>query len=131
MGCNQKSNNVDDLNKDKINEEDIYITESYTSCIDPKENQYIRNTVFDDNNCESVIVFMTRIVNATDKTTVKMVWIYNNTTILEKTTTENLSINQYPSSSYVEPENGYLKGKYTIKVYIDNIYNKSFEFTKN
>jgi len=130
-GCNQKSNEIKD--NDKIKDAGIYLTDIYTSCISPEAGQYVRNTIFDDNNCESVIAFVARINNATNKTVVKMVWIHNNTnkTVLEKITTEDLSVNQYPTSSYVEPEGGFLIGKYTIKVYIDNNYYKSIEFTKN
>jgi len=121
VGCEQKSKNNNT----------IYLEETYTSCISPDVGQYVRNTVFDDTNCESVISFMTRIVNATDKTVVKMVWFHNDINILEKTTTEDLSVNQYPTSSLVEPTEGFLKGKYTIKIYIDDVYNKSYEFNMN
>ena len=109
----------------------ISLSESYTSCISPVTMQYERGNTFNSSNCESVIAFITKIDNATSDTKVKMVWIHENTdtVVLEKETTDDLSIIQYPTSSYVS--DNFLKGKYIIKLYIDGVYSKSIQFTVN
>jgi hypothetical protein len=109
----------------------ISLRESYTSCISPVTMQYERGSTFDSSNCESVIAFITKVDNATSDTKVKMIWIHENTDkiVLEKETIDDLSIMQYPTSSYVS--DNFLQGKYIIKIYIDDIYNKSIEFTVN
>lgn len=107
---------------------EIKISEKYVSCIDQNRGQYVRNTVFNKDNCESVIAFIAKIDNATPTTKVKLELIHKDKVLIETTTTEDLSISKYPTLSYSEPAEGFSKGDYSIKIYVDDNYNSKVDF---
>lgn len=107
---------------------EVYLTDMYMSCISPQTNQYIRNTIFNDDNCMDVMNFLAFSYNTTNQTVIKMVWLYNDEVIYQKETADDLSSNPYITSSYIEPNTGYLKGEYKIQIYIDNNYYKTIIF---
>jgi hypothetical protein len=105
----------------------LSITESTISCISPISGQYAYGKDFDSTNCESVIAFLTKVVNVEESTVVKIVWEYNENIILEEEKT--VSSSEYVNSAFIEPSLGYLKGPYKIKVYLNGTYIDSFDFS--
>ncbi len=109
------------------NGKSLGISESTISCINPTVGQYTYGKDFDSSNCESVIAFLTKVTNTEVENRVKMVWFYNEEVILTKE--EVVMGSGYANSSLIEPENGYLKGSYRIKVYLNDNYVESFDFS--
>lgn len=82
---------------------------------------------------DSPMIFVTATINnAPEDTVIKAVWIYNeNDYIIAQVELELTEVNQNVVFDLSKPIDGFPTGKYEVKLYIDDEYDKSVKFEVN